>query len=160
MAEAAAILGCISASGSIIVTITRTIKKLVELGKRFKEAGTTIKLLISQLSTIKSALQQIRDWADYTFADSPTQPQLAEDFRTAIDGCEAAMDALSEDVSNLVGNQTKPIGTGTRMKCVWNETTMKDHQDRLGHQIQALQLLVQASQRQVFGLCVVFEAIV
>jgi hypothetical protein len=90
MAEAMAVLGAVSASASIVMSITKTIRELSDLRQRYKEADTTIRLLISQLSAVKAALLQIRDWADSMFIDTTIQPQLSQDFRIAIDGCEAA----------------------------------------------------------------------
>lgn len=62
----------------------------------------TIKLLISELSTIKSALGHIHDWAEYNLTEAQAQ-RLGDSLATTLDGCKVAMEILAEDVADLAG---------------------------------------------------------
>ncbi len=148
--DPASIVGLISASGTIVSAITLTVKGLSDIRGKYAGADLRIRLLIGQLSTVKSALNQIRDWVEYNLVDSPTQAELVEGLNVSLDGCKAAMDVLAEEVTGLVGDASPGSRLNptfrTRAKYVWNESSMKDHQDRLHAQVAALQLLLQAAQ--------------
>ncbi len=66
-------------------------------------------MLISELSTIKSALGQIHDWATYNLTESQAR-RLGDNLDTTLDGCKLAMEALAEDVSDLAGVDTRDLG--------------------------------------------------
>lgn len=144
------VIGVVSASISIVTTIGSTVKGLSELRSKFTEADQSIRLLITELSTIKSALGLIYDWADNGLVISPTQVELVDALDIAIDGCKEAMDALAEEVAHLVGSAAAEIiGFRIRTRYLWNEGTMKEHQGRLRSQVTALQFLVAAIQWSV-----------
>ena len=151
--DPASIVGLVSASGTIIKAITATVKGLSDLRGKYAGADLRIRLLIGELSTVKSALNQIHDWIEYNLVDSPTEADLVEGLSISLDGCQAAMDVLAEEVAWLGGgfapSSRLDVNLRTRAKYAWNESSMKDHQDRLHAQIAALQLLLQAAQWQV-----------
>ena len=135
------LIGGISAAGAILAAITKTVQNLYDIRGRYDEADLTIRLLIVELNTIKAALIQIQDWAQYSFAGSPTQKELLEGFEVSLEGCKMAMDVLAEEVARLVSKN--PFIQRTQY--AWNAAGMKEHQDRLRSQIAALQLLLQAA---------------
>lgn len=155
MAEAAAILTCVGSSAGILVTITKIIHTLSEVRNQYRYAETTIRLLMTQLSTIKSALLRIRDWADFALTNQSLPESLANDLDVAMEGCEIAMDCLAEEVNSLVGDSgtSFPGTAAARAKVVWDESNMKEHQVRLSHQVQALQLIIQICDWYVFNVC-------
>jgi hypothetical protein len=135
------LIGGISAAGAIIAAIATTVQNLYDIRGRYDEADLTIRLLIVELNTIKAALIQIQDWAQYSFAGSPTQKELLEGFEVSLEGCKMAMDVLAEEVARLVSKN--PFIQRTQY--AWNAAGMKEHQDRLRSQVAALQLLLQAA---------------
>jgi hypothetical protein len=88
------LIGGISAAGAIIAAIATTVQNLYDIRGRYDEADLTIRLLIVELNTIKAALIQIQDWAQYSFAGSPTQKELLEGFEVSLEGCKMAMDVF------------------------------------------------------------------
>ncbi|KAF7886614.1 uncharacterized protein EAF01_011292 [Botrytis porri] len=147
------VLGVAASALQIAQFIGSTIQGLHTLRGKFKDADITIRLIISKLSTIKAAVFQIRDWAEFNSHDSPKERQFMDGLHVALDGCQAAIDVLSEEVKDLTvatrdSNDGMPIVLGVRGKvaAVWNEDTMKAHEDRLHGQVQALQLLLMAGQ--------------
>ena len=139
------VFGVTSAAIQVITTIGSTVKGLAEIRNKFIAADQSIRSLISQLSSIKSALSIIHDWIDNDLVVSPTQSDFVDALSAAIEGCSETMDVLSEEVANLVGSAAaENIGFRTRTRFVWNESSMKDHQDRLQSQVAALQFLLVA----------------
>jgi len=143
-------IGVISASLSIVTIIGNTVKGLAELRNKFISADQSVRSLITHLSTIKAALNLIHDWAENDLVVSPTQSEFVDVLDVAINGCKETMEALAEEVTNLVGSSAaEKIGFRTRTKYVWNQGTMMGYQDRLQSQVTALQFLVTAVQRLV-----------
>lgn len=143
------ILGLISTAGTIASTITGTIKDLSDLRATYIDSNVRIRLLIKELSTIKSSLTQINDWAHF-LDETQNQVELKEALQVALDGVELAMGALAEEVRSLV-QDTSPrsqveLGFRAKTKYAWNEANMKEHENRLRAQVSALQLLLQAAQ--------------
>ena len=156
-------VGVVSAALQIVQFIGSTVQGLNTLKGKFQDADITIRLLISRLSTIKAAIVQIHDWADYNFDDSPKSVQFLDGLNKSLDGCQAAMDVLSAEVKDLMAGvaldeQTPSrLGLRARAKATWNHDTMKAHQDMLHGQVQALQLLLLAGQWQVTYLQMVIS---
>ena len=141
------IVGLLSVAGTIAGTVTSTIKGLSQLRGQYQDADLRIRLLIGELSTVKSALNQIHDWTHY-LDDTHKQADVIEGLRVSLDGCQLAMDALAEEVKLLVGDATPGMGVtlGFRNKAryAWDEKTFQEHEGRLRAQVAALQLLLQA----------------
>ncbi|KAL9613567.1 MAG: hypothetical protein Q9167_001900 [Letrouitia subvulpina] len=147
--DPASIVGLISAAGTIAATITGTIKDLSELRGQYADANLRIRLLIRELSTIKASLSQINDWT-HILEEERKQADLVEALKVSLEGVELAMAALAEAVSALVQNASpsRDVNMGFRAKTryAWNESQMKEHENRLRAQVSALQLLLQAVQ--------------
>ncbi|KAI9854826.1 MAG: hypothetical protein M1813_000842 [Trichoglossum hirsutum] len=128
---------------TIFSFVTTTIKGLHHLRGKFVKADQDIHSLISDLYTIKAALAIIKDWAENDLVVLPSQTELVGDLTTAIYSCREAMGFLAEDVTNMVGDLgAEDVGFRARTRYVWNESTMKKHQDRLQIQVALLQFLV------------------
>lgn len=135
------LIGGVSAVGAIATAITKTIKSLSDARGRFEGADLTIQSLIYELTTVKFALSQIQEWARNHIPSSPTQRELVQGFKVSLEGCRLAVDIMAQEVALLVTNN--PFWRS--VKVVWNEASMRDHQNRLQSQVVALQLLLQAA---------------
>ncbi|KAM3075764.1 hypothetical protein ACMFMG_007890 [Clarireedia jacksonii] len=151
--DPASVIGVAASAIQIAGFIGSTIQGLHTLRGKFKDADLTIRLIISKLSTIKAAVFQIRDWAEFNSDDSPKEKQFMNGLHVALDGCQAAIDVLAEEVKDLAAaSKTQEsgdflqLGFRARVTAVWSEDTMKAHEDRLHGQVQALQLLLMAGQ--------------
>lgn len=96
--------------------------------------------------TIKTALREIQDWIGLNLAGQPRERDLIEAFGVSLEGCKEAMEAMCEEVAQLVEDALAGDKRTMRARYVWNEENMRDHQGRLSTQIQALQLLISAVQ--------------
>lgn len=156
-------LSAISGVAQIAQVTTQTIHGLAILRSKYKTADLTIRSLIGELSTIKSAVIQLDDWArinqnnhEHRVGNGDGAGNAAEglaneydeSLSVAIEGCRAIMDVLAEEVNALAQNTADGtvVGFAARAKVVWNEGIMRDHQDRLHAQVMALQLMLQACQ--------------
>lgn len=151
-------LSAISGAFQIAQITAQTIHGLAVLRGKYKTADLTIRSLIGELSTIKSAVIQLDDWARF-HNNSDTGNgrgegsgsgfnEYDEGLSVALEGCRAMMDVLAEEVNALAQSTTDGavVGFRTRVKVVWNENMMRDHQERLHAQVLALHLLLQACQ--------------
>lgn len=141
------LFGVLAGAFQIAQLIGTTIQTLHTLKGKFKDADLTIPQVIGQLSTIEAVISQIQDWAEYNAEHSPKVQQYMKELETSLDGCWAAMLVLADDVgglSSVVSFGSMTIGARTQF--VWNDGMMKEHQGRLAIQVQALQLLLTASQ--------------
>ncbi|KAL8647386.1 MAG: hypothetical protein Q9210_005592 [Variospora velana] len=147
--DPATLLSLISTAGTIAGQITKTIRDLSDLRATYVESNVRIKLLIKELSTIKSSLTQINDWAHF-LDETHDQIDLKDALQVALDGVELAMEALAEEVQGLLPDATPAshvqLGFRAKTKYAWNEQNMKEHENRLRAQISALNLLLQAAQ--------------
>lgn len=147
--DPASILGLIASAGAIARAITKTIRDLSDLRAQYTDANLRIRLLVQELSTIKSALSQINDWAHF-LDDNHNQAELKDALQVALDGVELAMGALAEEVHALVHDTSTSANADLsfrgKTRFAWNEQNMKEHENRLRAQVSALQLLLQASQ--------------
>ena len=145
--------GLVAGAFQVTSLITDTAQGLSTLRGRFRDADLTIHLLIVELTTIKSAIAQLHDWSVFNSKGGHDQREYIADLDVALDGCQAIMDVLSEEVAALSGRSLSSdhVGAGVmglraRARVVWNEDRMKDYQGKLHAQVLALQVLLQACQ--------------
>ena len=150
--EAITVEGLAEAALQITGLIGSRIQGLHALKGKFDDADITIRQLISQLSTLKAALAQICDWAEFNSDDSPHGFQFLRGLHVTLDGCHAVMDVLLVEVKALTAPQT-PLdslpsqrATMNEKKIVWIDATMKQYERMLSGQVQAMQLLLTAGQ--------------
>jgi hypothetical protein len=139
--------GIVSGGVQVLQAIASTVHDLNQLRGRFKDADLTIQSLIQELSCISTALTGLREWTRTNSTDGPQSDEYNQDLAVAIKGCLVVMEVVSYDVSHLVqGMQEDRFGFRARMRIVWNEDTMRGHQEKLHAQVNALQLLLQVCQ--------------
>lgn len=141
------VIGLLSTAGTIATTITVTIKSLSDLRGQIQDADIRIRLLIGELSTVKSALNQINDWTHY-LDDTHRQADVVEALKVSLEGCQLAIEALAEEVRSLLKGATpdSSLGFRKRTRYAWSESSLNEHEGRMHAQIAALQLLIKAVQ--------------
>lgn len=143
------VAGLASAALQVIGSIESAIQGLHSLKGKFQGADNTIRLLISQLSMIKAALFQIRDWAEFNSDDSPNGTEFIRGLKDTLDECQAVMGLLSEELKGLTSPPTLLDSLPSQRngaKILWGDAAMKGHLSTLSRQKQALQVLITASQ--------------
>lgn len=138
-------IGFVSSVLSIIELVTKGIGTLSELRDRYRIADLKISLLIGQLSTLNTALNQVT-YVLNNNRDLSQDDQLVRDFTTSLACVEAVIMLIDERISPLQQhsvNGSKPMG---KINFLWDETTLKDYLSLLNNQVNALNLLLTALQ--------------
>lgn len=140
--------GVVSGGVQVVQAIASTVHDLNQLYGKFKDADLTIQSLIQELSCISTALNGLKEWTRTNSANGPSSDEYNRDLAVAMKGCQVVMEVVSYDVSRLVQGISEDRFTGfrARMRIVWNEETMRGHQEKLHAQVNALQLLLQVCQ--------------
>lgn len=148
--------GLFSGAIQVLQAITSTVGGLRQLTGKLREADFTIQSLIQELVCIRTALTSLKEWLHIhrsgssrgSSRDGPKFSELHQDLAVAMDGCRVVMEVLSCEVFELVQSVDESGGVNfrTRMRIVWNDDTMRGHQEKLRAQVQALQLLLQVCQ--------------
>ncbi|KAH8694142.1 hypothetical protein BGW36DRAFT_217160 [Talaromyces proteolyticus] len=143
--------GVITGALQVVQIIGQTIAGLSALRGKYQNADLTIRSMIGELSTIKSAITQLHDWATYNAEVNSSHREYEESLGVAIDGCRAIMEVLAEKVAELINNNNEQrdatlLTFKTRVKMLWTEEVMNDLRQRLHSQVRALNLLLQACQ--------------
>lgn len=140
--------GVITGAVQVVQAIGQTIAGLSALRGKYQDADITIRSMIGELSTIKSAITQLHDWAEYNAEENSSHKEYDQSLAVAIDGCHAIMEVLAEKVAELVNGQAEStvLNFKARVRVLWNEEMMMSLQDRLHSQVRALNLLLQACQ--------------
>lgn len=148
--------GIVTGAIQTVQIIGATLQGLRTLQGKYADADSTIHALIVQLLTIKHALGQLHEWAKYR-AETSEHPDYLDGLDIAVDGCRMTMELLSEEIAKLtdaiISSEEPPrFGVRARLRVVWNEPLMKDHEQRLQSQVLALNFLLQVCQWFVISL--------
>ncbi|KAJ5261352.1 hypothetical protein N7478_011947 [Penicillium angulare] len=142
--------GLFASAIQVLQAVASTASGLRELAEKLQGASFSIHCLIQELCCIKAALTSLKEWLRIHRSGDHGQQfaVLDADLAVAIDGCHGVMQALHEEVFDLVQNveETGTFGFTTKMKVVWKDATIRSHKERLQDHVRALQILVNACQ--------------
>lgn len=138
--EALTIVGAVAACAQLVDLATRVTANLGSLKRRWVDGAQSLQLLIAKLSTVRAALAQIKDWADFNASTSPGGAEMVENLRAAMGACQAIIEMLDSEVTLLLNETRVP-----RLRQLFSESTMKEYESRLNSQVAALQLLLTAA---------------
>ncbi|KAF2716783.1 hypothetical protein K431DRAFT_170804 [Polychaeton citri CBS 116435] len=134
------VLAAASAASTVVVNLTTTIADIVELCHRIKTANNTLLALVSQLNTMKSALDQVER----------LMGTVEHDYQLRIDldiACQASMmqiRLLDEQIAKFKtkSNRISELRLASKIKVVTKSQGMEACLMRLDRQSNALNLLV------------------
>ena len=138
--EPLSILGAVAACSEIVTVIARVTTNLHSLKQRWSEGARSLQLLIAKLSTVRAALAQVKDWAELNASTSPNGEEMRDSLGVAMEGCQVFIEALDQDVAGLLGDSVV-----SRLKQLFIDSSIKEHEQRLDSQISALQVLLNAA---------------
>ncbi|MCJ1393511.1 hypothetical protein MMC18_006386 [Xylographa bjoerkii] len=142
--DPATILGTAAAVADIVGLIGKTIKVLRELHDRWKDADLTIVNLMTQLSSLKAALNKISEWIASDLADEPQHHQLVLDLKDSVTFCSILMKSMDRQISNLDWTTENTLDLGSRIRVVFESKDSKEFQKFIKRQTSALTLLLTA----------------
>ena len=130
----------------VIDVITRRVDSLLKLQTGYKTANLKVSLLVGQLSTLKAALSQIREWIDTSLINRPQHQQLVADLKVSIEGCKLLISVLDDHFQCFEEKETSTLGTMRKIHFLWEQGGINDYLNHLNNQINALNLLLTALQ--------------
>ena len=99
MAAPLTVIGAAASVASIVELLGKTISALHTLHSRWKEADLTFSNLISQLTTLKIALNKLQEWMDADI-DEPHH-QLVMDLEASVTYCRMLVRRIDTEVEDL-----------------------------------------------------------
>lgn len=102
----------------------------------------TVILLISQLSTLNAALNQIAEWISSTLTASPQYHQLIIDLDASLSSSKLLITSMNRHISKLALTDAKALNYSSRVRVVLEDKVTKDCLDHLNNQTNALNLLL------------------
>ena len=139
-------VSAIGLAGSIVGIIdvaARSISALRALQQRWKVADLTISLLISQLTTLRAALNQIKEWIS-TSLDASYHYQLVMDLGASLESCETLLLFIDGQLTQLDWDDSNTLSFESKIKAVLQDKTVRECATHLANQSTALNLLLTA----------------
>lgn len=129
---------------NIIDACTRGFSSLLGLQSRYQQTDLAIRMLLSQLSTLKAALAQISEWIQTSFDIFPYEHRF--DLQMSLDGSKFLVEALHDRFISSEQETGNSARIGQKMKFLWEERERVTFQTMINHQIGALNLFLTALQ--------------
>ncbi|KAI9766846.1 MAG: hypothetical protein M1835_007132 [Candelina submexicana] len=118
--EAISVLGAAASAITVVQLCTDSLEALFQLRDKYKNADLAVRLLITQLSTLRTPLRKISEWiAVYLLTET-----------------------LNDRLKCLESDDGKPLTMRKRTLMIWREKVRTDFFTLLGHNIGTLQLLL------------------
>src|SRR5947208_3478510 len=138
------IISAASAVTSIVQVIGKTISTLRELHERWTDADLTILNLISQLNSLKAALNKISEWISSDLSQAPQHHQLVMDIEDSMACCRILVNSMDDQVSKFDRTTQNTLDLGSKIRVVFDDKASKDFQKFIKRQTSALTLLLVA----------------
>ena len=138
------ILGAAVSVTTVVQMCTESLNWLLRLQNKYKHADTTVRLLVTQLSTLRTALSQVSEWVNSGVHHIP--PHIETDLATSLSGCGFLIETLNNHLSRLEYEEYKLLSTRKKARVLWGDRERAEFQTLLGHNIAALHLLLTAMQ--------------
>lgn len=124
----------VSLTGACLTLVMRTAKDLNDIVSKFRNVDHKVTLIEAQLNTITATISRLKDWLK-------TQQQISHGIYSDLSG---AIGACTTVVSQLNGYITS-LGKGrfkSKVKWVWEDSSLSEYQSALASQIAALGLFL------------------
>lgn len=130
-----------SGVGAVVALLTSVgtlTKRLHDVKSKYNDVGLHTATVSSQLSLIRAALDQIKEWRARVSSDCESSKQLDEDLDTSLKCCAI----LIAVITTKLGESNALPGVKEKVNYVWHENILKEYISNLDGQIRALQLLL------------------
>lgn len=145
MTELFTIIATAGAVANIIDVLSSAITAIHELRTRWRDSDIAFLGLVSQLSALKAALTKIKEWTDTNPAEQ--HHQLVMDLNGSISCCRMLICKVDTQLSELRQDTDETLDLASKVKFVIGNRGMDDLQKMIGHQVNALTLLLTACNR-------------
>lgn len=138
------IIGTVGAVANIVDLIDKTLASLWTLHDNWKNADFTILSLISQLGSLKAALNKISEWISSDLDGNPQHHQLIIDLEDSITCCKMLIKSMDARLSKTGWNSENKLDIGSRIRILFEDKAINNFQMFIDRQTSALQLLLTA----------------
>ena len=137
------ILSLTGTIAGILDVLGRSLSGLYNLVDRYRHAALSIQLISSQLSTLRAALSQLLQWIDLAPSSLDSNQVLLNDLHVSISACSLLVQTLDSEIESARGEDVANPKVSQKLLVAF-DTTCKERQMQLNHQVTALNLLLQA----------------
>ena len=145
--DPASIFAIVEGAGGLALKCVSLVKMLNDIASKYKQSRLALLSMVQQLEIVQLAWERIDQWSQM-YSQNSTEARCEEDekllkrLQTSLDVGHLVMDALEEDLLPF-RRRLDNLGLREKTRIVWNESALQSHQDRLGHQVQAMTCLLQ-----------------
>ena len=125
--------------------VLTSIQKLEALRQRFKQADTTVRLLVERLKSLRYSLKCIANWSSPKRGASPCSRELKDALSVCLHGCTTQVDYLSNFIGGFF-TANAPMRFADKARFIWKSDTMKEYLNNLDFEIKALDLMLNSYQ--------------
>lgn len=140
------VIGGISGVLTIVASATRLAKNLNEVRESYKAVALNIQLAAIQLSTIKTALEDIAEWRLNSKNEGSASSRLDATLADSLKGCAV----LITVIDSKLGEAGFTSGVKAKIRYMWLEDVLQQYMSNLDGQVRALQLLLTSFQWWAF----------
>ena len=137
------IVQIVEGSLSLALQCGHATKTLNDIAAKYRYAELAIISMAQGLDTIQLAWNQIGEWSQSYVPKTVGEGEFLERLQRSLQNGSTVMNALER---NLKPYQTEYLSFMPRSKAVWNEATLRGHQERISHPAVAMTCLLQAIQ--------------
>lgn len=150
------VIGGISGVVSLIGCVGKLAKRINEYRDKYKNVSLYTTLAVTQLSTIRAALEAIAEWRLTSNEDTPATRKLDDVFAESLRGCAV----LITVIDTKLGEANPDPGVKDKLKHLWIEDVLKEYMSNLEGQVQGLQLLLSIHHWFAQGLQVINKMLI
>lgn len=107
-----------------------SIQKLEALRQNFKQANTTVRLIVNRLKSLGYSLESIANWSSPARGPSPCSRDFEDALKVCLHGCTTQIDYLSSLIGGFF-TANAPMRFADKAKFVWKSDTMKEYLNSL-----------------------------
>jgi hypothetical protein len=129
---------------AIAQRLAATLVDLNDLRGRYKNVEQSIVMLSSQVALTNATISQLREWLEKPM---PKSSQVNTELQSSLDACELVVSGIQDHISRVkVNSASGKLRFTGRIRHLWDENTVKEHERKLNSQFQVLILFLQVFQ--------------
>ena len=138
------VVGTAGAIVGIINVVTQILSALAEIGRRFRAARTTVKILSGQMLLIRTGLNQIYAFMNDDLLTDEPHYQLILDLNDVLECCELLVGMLDDQISKLELDGEDHIKLSSKIRLVLEDQGTEECLTRLDRQVNGLTFVLTA----------------
>ncbi|KAI4108582.1 MAG: hypothetical protein LQ345_007098, partial [Seirophora villosa] len=149
MTDPASIFSIVSGAAGLVLQLGNVINDLHNVCERYRLAQLTISSMRHNLTTVQWAWRRIKTILDGWEQDDEPLPddtiELFAQLSRSLQGGSLVISALEDDLKRFqeIPDPTRRTNPTQRARIVWNEQTLKDHQERIRDQVSSMTLVLE-----------------